>query len=219
MVPASQEPQPEVGTSSVDLGPSKDNTLYQASSNFTSNGSGQYLFAGNTRSGSARRALLAFDVAGAIPEGATVNSVTLTLNMSKTQASGQEIGLHRLLADWGEGASQSSGNEGGGTAAASGDATWVHTIFESEEWETPGGDFSSQAAATQEIGDTGRYTWGSTDEMVVDVQSWLEDPSTNFGWLLMGKEDANQTSKRFDSRENGNEANHPVLTVEFTPRK
>ncbi len=159
---------------------------------------------------------MAFDVAGAIPEGATVNRVTLTLNMSKTQADAQEIGLHRLLSDWGEGASDTFGNEGGGIAAAAGDATWVHTVFDTEEWEMQGGDFSSQAAAAQQISGVGQYTWGSTDGMVADVQSWLEEPSTNFGWLLMGNEAANQTTKRFDSRDNGTEGKRPVLTVEFT---
>jgi len=108
-VPLTEEPQLQGGASPVTLGPSKDNTLYQASSSFTSNGSGQHLFVGNTGTGSARRALLAFDVGGAIPEGATINSVTLRLNMSRTQADVQEIGLHRLLANWGEGASDAGG--------------------------------------------------------------------------------------------------------------
>ena len=159
---------------------------------------------------------MAFDVGGAIPEGANVNSVTLNLNMSRTQAAVQEIGLHRLLSDWGEGDSDTGGNEGRGTAAATGDATWVHAIFDTEEWGKAGGNFSSQAVATQRISGVGQYTWGSTDEMVADVQSWLDDPSTNFGWLLMGNETANQTTKRFDSRENGDESKGPVLTVEFT---
>ena len=60
----------------MDLSPSKDNTLYQTSAHIASNGSGQHLFAGNTGTGSAKRALLAFDVAGGIPAGATVTGVT-----------------------------------------------------------------------------------------------------------------------------------------------
>ena len=162
---------------------------------------------------------MAFDVAGSIPAGATVNRVTLTLNMSRTVADVQDIELRRLLADWGEGASASGGNEGSGIAAAAGDATWVHTIFDTEEWEILGGDFSSQAAATQQVGGVGQYTWASTEEMVANVQSWLEDPSTNFGWLLLGNEAATRTTKRFDSRENGTEAKRPVLTVEYTSRE
>ena len=159
---------------------------------------------------------MAFDVSGAVPDGATVNRVTLTLNMNRTLADAQDIGLHRLMADWGEGASDSPANEGSGTAAAAEDATWVHTIFDTGEWENAGGDFSSQPAASHEGGGTGTYIWGSTDGMVADVQSWVDDPATNFGWLLLGNETENTTAKRFDSRENSSEANRPVLTVEFT---
>ena len=159
---------------------------------------------------------MAFDISGNIPEDATVNSVALTLKMSKTQADVQEIGLHRLLSDWGEGATDPEGNEGNGAVAGTGDATWVHTIFDTEEWATPGGDFSSQTSVTQMVGGVGPYTWSSTNEMVADVQSWLDDPSTNFGWLLRGNESVNQTAKRFDSRDNASEGNRPVLAVEFT---
>ncbi|HIN05208.1 MAG TPA: DNRLRE domain-containing protein [Dehalococcoidia bacterium] len=201
-VPATQEPETGEGSNSVDLSPSKDNTLYETSANIASNGSGQHLFAGNTGTGSARRAFLSFDVASAIPAGATVTVVALTLNMPETQASLQEIGLHRLLSDWGEGESDARSNEGVGIAAVTGDATWVHTFFESGEWENQGGDFLTTASSTQEIGGTGHYTWSSTEEMVADVQSWLDDPAANFGWLLLGNESSTQTSKRFDSREN-----------------
>ena len=160
---------------------------------------------------------MAFDIASVIPEGATVDSVALTLNMSKTQAGAEAIELHRLLARWGEGASDAASNEGGGIAAAPGDATWVHTVFDTQEWEAAGGDFATQAAGTERVSGLGQYTWASTDEMVADVQSWLDDASTNFGWLLLGNEATTQTSKRFDSRENGTEGNRPILTVKFTP--
>ena len=53
--------------------------------------------------------------------------------------------------------------------------------------------------------------------MVADVQSWLDNPSTNFGWLLVGNEALSETSKRFDSRENAIADNRPLLTVNFTP--
>lgn len=160
---------------------------------------------------------MAFDVAGAIPEGVTITSVTLTLNMSKTVAADQEVSLYRLLADWGEGDTDAEGNEGGSIAATTGDATWVHNIFDTEEWETAGGDFSPQVSATQSIGSVGSYTWESADAMVADVQFWLDGSATNFGWLLMGNESINQTSKRFDSKEHGDEGNRPTLTVSSHP--
>ena len=52
--------------------------------------------------------------------------------------------------------------------------------------------------------------------MVADVQAWLDQPSGNFGWLLLGGESTSATSKRFDSKENDTPANRPVLEVEFS---
>jgi hypothetical protein len=48
--------------------------------------------------------------------------------------------------------------------------------------------------------------------MVADVQSWVDNPSSNFGWLLLGNEASAPTAKSFDSRESGN---GPVLVVTF----
>ncbi|HEX4802243.1 MAG TPA: hypothetical protein VFV14_01960, partial [Myxococcaceae bacterium] len=45
----------------VQLNPSKDNTLYEDDSGSTSNGTGQYFFAGRTSQGKIRRGLIAFD--------------------------------------------------------------------------------------------------------------------------------------------------------------
>jgi hypothetical protein len=104
---------------SVDLSPSKDNTVYAPSfGNLLSNGAGNYMFAGTTAApppnGDVRRAVFAFDVAGNLPAGSTITSVTLTLHMSKTISGGQALGLQRLAADWGEGTSHAPGEEGGG---------------------------------------------------------------------------------------------------------
>jgi hypothetical protein len=97
-----------------------------------------------------------------------------------------------------------------------GDATWIHTFFDTTFWSTAGGDFSSTVTANQTVNDTGFYTWGSTGQMVADVQAWLDNSTTNFGWLALGDESISTTTKRFDSRENPVAANRPVLTVAYT---
>ena len=208
---------PQVTESVVDLGPSKDNTLYESTGGFLSNGAGAHLFAGKTSGGDIRRAVLAFDVAGQIPAGAIIKSVILELRMSRSTSGAGTIELHRLLADWGEGTSDVSGNEGRGTPSTEGDATWVHRSFSTESWQTPGGDFSPTVSAGTPVSGIASYTWGSTAQMVDDVQSWLDDPSSNFGWILIGNEASIHTTKRFDSRENATAASRPVLTVTFTP--
>jgi len=201
----------------ISLSPSKDNTLYEDATGFFSNGSGSHIFAGNNNGGRARRAVIAFDVANQVPAGSTIQEVTLTLRMSRTRTGPETIRLHRLQADWGEGTSNASANEGSGAVSTSEDATWVHRFFNSDSWNNPGGDFSSASSASTSVGGSGSYTWGSTSQLVADVQGWLNDPSINFGWVVIGNEARSQTAKRFDSRENGTSANRPVLTVTYTP--
>jgi hypothetical protein len=203
--------------SMVQISADKDNTLYEDPNGSLSNGAGDYFFAGKTGSGFIRRALLKFDIT-TIPAGAVIDSVKLTLNMSRTQPGNNElIELHRVLSDWGEGNSDASANEGSGAPATSGDATWIHTFFATQFWTNPGGDFESTVSASQSVGDIAFYSWGSTAQMVSDVEDWLDNPSNNFGWAILGNETANSTSKRFDSKDNPNINNQPLLTVYYTP--
>ena len=179
------------------------------------NGAGQRLFAGRTGSGAIRRGLVAFDIAAGLPAGATITRVTLTMNMSRTIAGDADVGLHLVLADWQEGVADAGGNEGSGADADQGDVTWTQRVFKSLDWNTPGGDFSSDASATVTVGGIGSYTWESNIKLVADIQNWLDNPTANFGWLLLGDETKSQTAKRFDSRENESEENRPVLIVEY----
>ena len=203
-------------SSTIGIGASKDNTLYESSSGNISNGAGQFFFVGNTNNGSRRRGVIAFDIAGNVPTGSTITSATLRLHVSKTRVGSRTVDLHRLLADWGEGSSNVGGGGGGGASATTNDATWVHRFFNTIQWSSNGGDFSNTVSASKSVGGEGAtYTWGSTAQMVADVQGWLDDPSTSFGWLLKGNE-GTRSAKRFDTKENGTLSNRPALTVEFT---
>ena len=65
----------------VNLSASHDNTLYQDLNGALSNGAGEFFFAGNSGGATpSRRGLIAFDLS-AFPINATINSVTLTLQM------------------------------------------------------------------------------------------------------------------------------------------
>ena len=86
----------------VTVGAARDNTLYEQFMGLFSNGSGQHCFAGINGGGEIRRAVLQFDIAAAVPSGATIDSVTLTLNMSRTNSGSQAQNMHQLLADWGD---------------------------------------------------------------------------------------------------------------------
>ena len=202
----------------MQFGASKDNTLYEDAADL-SNGAGERFFAGIAGGPvyPIRRGLVAFDVS-AIPEGATIDAVRLTLYMSKTPAGVEPVALHRVLADWGEGTSVGGSEEGMGGAATLGDATWEYRFFNTDTWATDGGDFIPIASASQLIGGIGFYTFTSTQDLVADVQHWLDNPALNFGWILIGDEAAAvATVKRFDSKDNSVAENRPVLEVDFTP--
>ncbi|MEO6327398.1 MAG: DNRLRE domain-containing protein [Ginsengibacter sp.] len=199
----------------VVLNATKDNTIYQnATSN--SNGAGENFFSGNTAVSSPRRALIKFDIAAQIPAGASITSATLTLFCNKTIGSNTDISIHGLLADWGEGSSDAASNEGSGTAAATNDATWVSRFTLSSLWSSAGGDFTSTASATSVVGGSGAaYNWTSL-QVTGDVQNWLNNSATNFGWILIGDETISTTTKRFASRENPTAIQRPQLSVTYT---
>lgn len=212
----------------VELAPTKDNTLIQQSnpSMQLSNGRGD-IYVGRTgqpEGVSTRRGLIAFDLAGAIPSGATITSATLTLRDAVGQNGDRVITAHRVLSDWGEGDSYFNG--GRGAEAADGDATWLYASYNAADptssiaWETPGGDFEAAASASALLPDDGGgqfYSWSGAG-MAADVQAWLDNPAENFGWLLMGDESERCTAKRL----NGSTLNNPmdvapVLTVSYVP--
>jgi len=50
---------------------------------------------------------------------------------------------------------------------------------------------------------------------VDDVQRWVVNPASNFGWTLLGDELNIQNARRLDSRENS--STQPMLLIDFTP--
>jgi len=201
----------------INIVSSRDNTLYEDASGSLSNGAGQFLFAGRTFQGGEdlRRGLIYFDLSG-IPTGATITSVTLTMNMSRTISGAANVALHSVNTDWGEGTSNAGGQEGGGAASTAGDATWIHNFFPGSNWATAGGDFVAGASATTSVNAIGSYNWSSAT-MISDVQGWADNSATNFGWIVIGNESTAGSAKRFDTHEHPTVANRPTLVIEFTP--
>lgn len=198
----------------IDLPAVGDNTLYEDTAGALSNGAGSAMFAGNNSADLVRRALVRFDVAGAIPAGSTITAATLSLFQSGANAAVQQVEVHRVLAGWGEGASVAPSGGGGGTAPSSGDATWIHREFNSLAWATPGGDFSPAASAVTGVGGIGAVSWMSA-ALTADVQAMLDAPLSDFGWILLGNESVASSAKRFATREEAQVSERPVLRVEY----
>jgi spore coat protein A len=218
---------------SVTLQPIKDNTLYEpvAQDAFAdvSDGIGPTMFAGRVKDADAdpgpgtrtalRRAVLAFDIAANVPAGATINGVQLTLYCDKVSATtSYSVALRRLTSNWGEGTSDTGqSRQGRGEPATTGDATWRHTFYPGQFWTSPGGDYSGTISASRTVGNVGSYSWGSTSGLVADVQAWLNTPAQNYGWIILGDEAQNQSTKRFGTRENTTVTLRPQLVVTYTP--
>ncbi|HUR79827.1 MAG TPA: DNRLRE domain-containing protein [Thermoanaerobaculia bacterium] len=207
-------PAPAPQSHTIVLTPSRDNTLYESDSGSVSNGAGVHLFAGNTQSRSKRRALVMFDVAAQIPAGSLITRAVLTLHVSTTISGPQPVTLHRVTSEWGEGTSNAGfSRDGNGVPSQTNDATWIHRFFPSQQWITAGGDFDSTPLATAQVGST-TGVWESA-AMATNVQSWLDAPATNRGWLLRGNESTSGSAKRFDSRESGTVTSRPSLLIEY----
>lgn len=207
----------------VTLNPDRDNTLIQTSTGTLSNALGD-LFVGRTNQAtgeSLRRGVIHFDVAGSIPAGSTINSVTLRLYLAKTgDTSARTLSVHRATASWGEGSSYFNG--GLGASSTTNDATWIHRFYSATSWTAAGGDYAATASASASVSSAGAiaqwYTWSSAT-LTSDVQGWLNTPSSNHGWEIIGAEGTNQTARRFTSRESVDDAgNHyPELVIDYTP--
>ena len=206
---------------SVTIEPSKDNTLFEDPAGLLSNGAGPSIFVGRTGDGGGFRALrgvLEFDVDGAVPGGATVTSVSLTMNVLQMGGAfiPANLGLHRATAEWGEGTSV--GLTGLGAPATTNDATWIHTVYNTTNWTTAGGDYVATASATQSIFlPLGPYTWTSA-QLATDVQVFLDTPSPNHGGVVIGDESPDgNNARRLDSREGTTPSLRPQLTIVYDP--
>ena len=184
------------------INPSQDNTVAQELP-VNSSGACDSVFSGMIDDAAllgARRALMQFDIAGKIPANSTITSVTLSMTVTRGDNHvDSTFTLHPNTAAWVEGV-EGCGVRGGGQGEPStGGVTWTTMpVF---------GAASGSTLINNTI-----PVWDSTATMVNDVQGWLDNPGTNYGWVLIGDENTQTTTRRFGSRES---TNAPVLVVEF----
>lgn len=187
------------------------------------NGGQAWVLAGRTQNGPHVRGLYRFEVTN-IPPHAIIQSAVLQLDVTgqpgDMEAVNSTFSVHRMLQPWGEGTNNATSNPGQGTPATPGGATWLHRFYPTNTWAAPGGaagtDYFSEGSSFQQIEDPDHspYRFGSTPEMVSDVQTWIRQPEQNFGWILIGIEDLIFTARRFGSREDPDAL--PLLEISYT---
>jgi hypothetical protein len=149
-----------------------------------------------------RRALFHFDLS-AIPPGSRVTSAQVRLTITKTPLGpvGSVFDLRKVQKPWRES-----------------EATWRFRL-NGVEWINPGAtngeDIAATASSSTPVGvATGMITFASTAALVGDVQSWIDDSTSNSGWLLISEsENIGKTARHFASREAT--SNRPLLTLDY----
>ncbi|MDJ0851268.1 MAG: DUF2341 domain-containing protein, partial [Myxococcota bacterium] len=125
-----------------------------------------------------------------IPFGSTINSATVTFDVTDGTVPTATVAMHRLLVDWDESATWNS--MGGGIQLDDSEAT---------------------ATADSVLADpvsTGAQTFTGLE---ATLQAW-SDGAANHGWVLVSDD---SDFWKFSSSDNGTVANNPLLTVDFTP--
>lgn len=146
--------------------PIRDTSIY--SSGFKPLGESTIL-AGTRNNGIRDRGLLRFDLSSLSPASVIVSAqLHLTVTRIPSAPPQSAFHLHRLLKPWGQ------------------DATWANATA-GIPWAAPGGqggiDYSATTSAAS-IATSAACDFGSTAQMLADVQGWVENPGANHGWML-----------------------------------
>jgi hypothetical protein len=192
------------------LTPDADAGLREGSPDINAGIASDYIV-GHIALGETFRALLRFNLE-AIPTNAVIQLAQLSVtDVSRQGAQAPaSFGLHRVLRPWTEGTNFGFGIQPG-------EVSWNSARHGQTAWESPGASGPSDAVATTSgaAGSGGvSLNFVSTPGLVADLQHWLVQPQSNFGWLLYtDQENTPRSARRLAARE------HPVspprLTVHY----
>lgn len=130
--------------------------------------------------------------AGQIPPGSTINSASLTVNVTNASNAVAQLTIHRMLASWSESSTWNSLTNG----------------IQLDDVEAR----STADAAIPSPNTSGNRTWSGAG-VTATLQAW-SDGTTNLGWAIKTTSSNNWI---FRSSEHGNTSTRPILTVDYTP--
>jgi len=187
---------------STNLLPVADTYMRDSGSETSNFGSATAMLVGVSANGAPRnRGLIRFSLTD-IPTNATMTGATLRLVSTAGQRPALAHGLHRLLKNWNEA-----------------EATWNNRLT-ATAWGAPGAqaddDYLAAPSATAPIDMPPATNFFSSAGMTADLQLWLSDSATNFGWIIIAVGNQLGSGKQVGSRENLDTNLWPVLTVDYT---
>lgn len=145
-----------------------------------------YILVGKDRKNIMHRSMVKFDLS-MMPAGTLVDA---TLTVTPTNGNTNLISLHSLENDW-NGASLQKGEFS---------SDWFQ-IDPDTKWNSPGGDYNILPSARAIINPSLSNDISGSG-MLHDIHDWYNDPSSNFGWILVGQESRDDNLVQFDSKFN-----------------
>jgi len=142
-------------------------------------------------------AIIQWDIS-LIPTESTVTYASVTLDVIN-HSSGQSYELYEMKRDWVEG-----------------EATW-NVYSSGNMWQTGGADGPDDRGTTvlgkAATSDEGQFVFNLNADGVALVQSWVDDPSTNHGLMVLDY--GNSDGLHFESKEAVMVESRPKLTIEI----
>lgn len=176
---------------------------------------------GSTPAG-VRRALLKFDLS-TLPTNAVIESAVLRLSVSKRgpESSFAPVSswVHRLTAEWTEGSVFFFNENGQGMEPEDEHVTWNYRSYPDLMWTRPGGDYVLRASAEAQVPAVLEpFQEYASAGLAADVQHWLENPQSNFGWIIITDEAEEKMGYivHYADRETKLDENKPTLIVQYT---
>jgi hypothetical protein len=147
-----------------------------------------------------RAALIRFDLADQVPEGATVTGATLELYITeRSKPLGQKVAAYAMLRPWAE-------READWTRAAVG-----------HPWDVAGcnGPDDHDPVAVDTIAVKKTEQW-CTFDVASAVRLWVNAPDENYGLLLKGVDEDQPAEFIFFSSNSGEKERRPILRITYT---
>jgi alpha-tubulin suppressor-like RCC1 family protein len=140
------------------------------------------------------RALLQFNLSS-VPTNAVVTSARVQVQVVKIPRfiGTSQFTLFRMLTPWSIAATWYSPQP---------DGSWFAIGC------APNSDYISTGSASKPITGLANYEFGSTPQLVADVQSWINDSSTNHGWLLKADSESVLSARHFSTA--------PTVVIDYT---